>query len=158
MMLWLWDNQLTSIESGHFVGLTNLTALGLSGNQLSSIESGDFDSEVLLGDVNQDGTVNGLDVDPFVTVLLDGHLRPTPPTQPSRWPLCRCLSRVPHSRRPDCRGWSPGVALVRPGPRLTVGPRRRTWWGRGALGVGMVVEVIDHALYLSHKYAWDTGE
>jgi hypothetical protein len=35
-------NQLSSIESGDFSGLTNLTTLTLGGNQLSSIEPGDF--------------------------------------------------------------------------------------------------------------------
>ena len=40
--LWLAGNQITSIESGDFTGLGNLTDLYLSGNQITSIESGDF--------------------------------------------------------------------------------------------------------------------
>ena len=40
--LTLEGNQLSSIESGDFSGLTNLVQLNLSGNQLSSIESSDF--------------------------------------------------------------------------------------------------------------------
>ena len=35
-------NQVSSIESGDFSGLTNLEELYLSGNQISSIESGGF--------------------------------------------------------------------------------------------------------------------
>ena len=38
----LEHNQLSSIESGAFSGLTNLKFLSLSTNQISSIESGDF--------------------------------------------------------------------------------------------------------------------
>jgi hypothetical protein len=40
--LYLYNNQLSSIESGDFSGLSNLTTLDLWGNQISSIESGDF--------------------------------------------------------------------------------------------------------------------
>ena len=40
--LYLDDNQISSIESGDFSGLTNLTRLDLDSNQISSIESGDF--------------------------------------------------------------------------------------------------------------------
>ena len=38
----LWDNQLLSIESGDFDGLTNLKFLDLGFTQVSSIESGAF--------------------------------------------------------------------------------------------------------------------
>ncbi len=38
----LWGNQISSIESGAFSGLTNLESLRLNGNSISSIESGDF--------------------------------------------------------------------------------------------------------------------
>jgi insulin-like growth factor-binding protein complex acid labile subunit len=38
----LWENQITSIESGDFQGLGNLHSLYLYGNQITSIESGDF--------------------------------------------------------------------------------------------------------------------
>ena len=41
-LLNLDNNQLSSIESGTFSGLTNLTKLDLYSNQLSSIESGTF--------------------------------------------------------------------------------------------------------------------
>jgi len=40
--LYLHSNQISSIESGDFTGLTNLTTLYLNGNPISSIESGDF--------------------------------------------------------------------------------------------------------------------
>jgi hypothetical protein len=40
--LFLEGNQLSSIESGDFSGLTNLENLRLNDNQISSIESGDF--------------------------------------------------------------------------------------------------------------------
>ena len=38
MELILWSNQISSIESGDFSGLTNLEYLGLEGNQLSSAD------------------------------------------------------------------------------------------------------------------------
>ena len=40
--LWLYGNQISSIESGDFSGLTNLGQLDLRGNRLSSLESGVF--------------------------------------------------------------------------------------------------------------------
>jgi hypothetical protein len=41
--LYLFSNQISSIEAGTFSGLTNLTYLGLFSNRISSIEAGDFD-------------------------------------------------------------------------------------------------------------------
>ena len=40
--LYLGDNQITSLESGDFQGLSNLQSLDLQGNQITSLESGDF--------------------------------------------------------------------------------------------------------------------
>lgn len=39
----LGGNQISSIESGDFDGLTNLRTLYLSGNPLTSVDAGDFD-------------------------------------------------------------------------------------------------------------------
>ncbi len=47
--LFLYGNQITSIESGAFSGLSNLTGLGLRNNPLSSIESGAFSGLTNLG-------------------------------------------------------------------------------------------------------------
>lgn len=40
--LWLFNNEITSIENRDFLRLTNLQFLGLDGNRITSIESGDF--------------------------------------------------------------------------------------------------------------------
>ena len=44
--------------------------------RLTALSDGVFVSAPLLGDLNLDGEVNGLDVDPFVDVLLSGPYQP----------------------------------------------------------------------------------
>jgi hypothetical protein len=59
-------------------GLGNVYISGNTKGSLGGPNAGEFDAyvarftEPLLGDVNLDGLVNGLDVDPFVDVLLNG--------------------------------------------------------------------------------------
>ena len=50
--LYLDDNQISSIESGAFSGLTNLEVLDLEHNQISSIESGAFSGLTNLRELN----------------------------------------------------------------------------------------------------------
>jgi hypothetical protein len=54
MELYLEFNQISSIESGAFVGMTNLEWLSLCNNQISSIESGDFSGLTNLDELNLD--------------------------------------------------------------------------------------------------------
>jgi hypothetical protein len=53
----LYRNQIASIESGDFSGLTNLTILSLKGNQIASIESGAFSGTTNLKSLELDGNI-----------------------------------------------------------------------------------------------------
>ena len=66
--------------------------------------------EPLLGDLNLDGEVNGLDVDPFVDVLLNGPFWPEADMnrgRKSQWAGCRPVCGGPGRWRCGCRSPNP---------------------------------------------------
>ena len=67
-----WDT--SSLTAGDFNGdgLMDLAASNSASNNLSVHLNQCGETSVLLGDVNQDGTVNLLDVDPFIATLGSG--------------------------------------------------------------------------------------